>query len=434
MDEIRLVTLDPGHFHAALIQKQMYPEVSKRVAVYAPLGSDLTTHLERIARFNLRPQNPTSWELDIHASPDFLERMLKERSGNAVVLAGRNRAKIGIIRTCLEAGLHVLADKPWIIRAADLTALEEALELARRRGLAAYDIMTERHEITAIVQRELVNDPDVFGSILQGTESEPAVRLESVHHILKFVAGAPNPRPPWFFDIHEQGEGLSDAGTHLVDLVQWTLAPDAAIDYRTEIEVLQAKRWPLRITAAQFQQVTGEPGDELDYYCNTELSYTLRGVHTRLSAVWRWEAPNGAGDTQQAVYRGTKAMIEVRQGAEESYRPEVYVTPAEAGVKEALERRIRVLAERCAGIELEDQGARLRVRIPDVHRVGHEAHFAQVARAFFGYVRRPETLPAWENRNMLAKYYTTTTGVELSRAGNRRTDQADDWPGQDAKP
>jgi len=38
MDEFRLITLEPGHFHAALIQKEMYSGVSKRVAVYAPLG------------------------------------------------------------------------------------------------------------------------------------------------------------------------------------------------------------------------------------------------------------------------------------------------------------------------------------------------------------------------------------------------------------
>jgi len=40
MDEFRLIILDPGHFHAALIQKSMYAGVSKRVAVYAPLGPD----------------------------------------------------------------------------------------------------------------------------------------------------------------------------------------------------------------------------------------------------------------------------------------------------------------------------------------------------------------------------------------------------------
>src|SRR5579863_233574 len=166
MPEFRLITLDPGHFHAALIQKEMYPEVSKRVAVYAPLGSDLAEHLNRVARFNLRPQNPTAWELDIHTSPDFLARMLAEKPGNIVVLSGRNRGKIGLIRASIDAGLHVLADKPWIIQPADLGALEDALTAAGRQGVIAYDIMTERYEITSMLQRELVNDAAVFGGIV----------------------------------------------------------------------------------------------------------------------------------------------------------------------------------------------------------------------------------------------------------------------------
>jgi len=55
------------------------------------------------------------------------------------------------------------------------------------------------------------------------------------------------------------------------------------------------------------------------------------------------------------------------------------------------------------------------VCIPEQYRVGHEAHFAQVTKQFFEYMKRPETFPAWENPNMLAKYYVTTQGVELSR-------------------
>src|ERR1035441_10783581 len=98
MDEFRLITLDPGHFHAALIQKEMYSGVSQRVAVYAPLGPDLIEHLNRVARFNLRRENPTCWELDIHAAPDFLERMIQERPGDIVVLSGRNRGKMRLIR------------------------------------------------------------------------------------------------------------------------------------------------------------------------------------------------------------------------------------------------------------------------------------------------------------------------------------------------
>src|SRR5881409_3513026 len=38
MSDIRLMTLDPGHFHAALVQKEALPGVSPQVHVYAPLG------------------------------------------------------------------------------------------------------------------------------------------------------------------------------------------------------------------------------------------------------------------------------------------------------------------------------------------------------------------------------------------------------------
>ena len=414
MNEFRLITLDPGHFHAALIQKEMYAGVSKRVAVYAPLGPDLMEHLNRVARFNLRQENPTCWELDIHAAPDFLERMIEERPGNIVVLSGRNRGKIDLIRASLDAGFHVLADKPWIIRAADLAALEEALATSSRRALVAYDIMTERYEITSILQRELVNDAETFGEILPGTEREPAVYMESVHHLLKLVAGVPGLRPAWFFDIREEGEALADVGTHLVDLAQWTLFPERAIDYRTDIEMLAASRWPTTITAAQFRQVTGGPGEGLDYFCNTRVAYALRGIHIKLDVLWRWEAPAGTGDTHLAVYQGSKSRVEIRQGKEENYRPELYVFPRGAGASHALERKIGALASRYPGIAVEDQGARVRVTIPDQYRVGHEAHFAQVTKQFFEYLKRPETFPAWENPNMLAKYYVTTKGVELA--------------------
>ena len=148
MQEVKLITLDPGHFHAALVQKRMYPSVSKRVAVYAPLGLDLTEHLNRIARFNGRANDPTAWELEVYSGPDFFERMLRDRSGNAVVISGRNRGKIDRVKACIESGLNVLADKPWIIHFEDLSKLEAVLSNAEQKRLVAYDIMTQRYEIT----------------------------------------------------------------------------------------------------------------------------------------------------------------------------------------------------------------------------------------------------------------------------------------------
>src|SRR6266436_3475650 len=91
MSDVRLMTVDPGHFHAALVQKEMYPGVSERVDVYAPLGPDLTEHLNRVAAFNRRTERPTTWAVEVHAGPDFFPRMLRERPGNVVVFSGRNR-------------------------------------------------------------------------------------------------------------------------------------------------------------------------------------------------------------------------------------------------------------------------------------------------------------------------------------------------------
>jgi predicted dehydrogenase len=427
--DVRLITLDPGHFHASLVQKEMYPGVSPTVHVYAPLGSDLTDHLGRIARFNLRKDAPTAWQLEIHTGPDFLERMLRDHPGNAVVLSGRNRGKIERIQASLDAGLHALVDKPWILEVTDLPRLEKVLATADAGGRVALDIMTERFEVSTELQRELVNDPATFGTLLPGTETEPAVYMESVHHLMKTVAGAPNIRPVWFFDTDQQGEGLNDIGTHLVDLVQWTLFPGQPLDYPKDVKILGAYRWPTAIPRAEFRRVTREDfppelaarvkGDSLEYFCNTFVSYTLRGAHVSLNVIWDWEAPAGAGDSHFAFYRGSRAKVEVRQGAPEKNLPEVYVVPNSASDKPAVlaavQKKIAAVQDRYPGTAVTDLGDELRLSIPAALRIGHEDHFAQVTQRFLRYVRDRSTLPAWERPNMVAKYYVTTEGTALAR-------------------
>lgn len=426
MSETRLITLDPGHFHAALVQKEMYAGVAKRVHIYAPPGTDLLAHLQRLIGFNTRAEKPTDWELEVHAGPDGFERMLHERPGNVVVLAGRNQVKIDTILAAVRAGLSVLADKPWIIRAADLPKLALALDLADRNGLIAYDIMTERYEITSILQRELIQDTNIFGEPLTGSLDEPGVFMESVHYLAKQVAGVPLRRPAWFFDIHVEGEGLTDVGTHLVDLVPWMLFPNQALDYHADIRIHQASRWPTVLSLNEFQRVTGErafPRDvedtlqngKLPYYCNNRVDYSVRGVWTRLNVLWDYEAAPGAGDTHFASVHGTRSRVEVRQGAEQNYRPELYVVPSraqdQADILAAVQAALARLEAVYPGLSVAIEGAELRLEIPTGYRVGHEAHFAEVTRKFLEYLRAPRTLPAWERPNMLAKYYLTTHAV-----------------------
>ena len=430
MSEVKLVIVEPGHYHAALIQRDMYPRVSPRVSVYAPLGPELLDYLNRVTSFNTRKESPTQWQLDVHTGAGFFERMLAERPGNVVVFAGRNREKIGRIVQSLEAGFNVLADKPWIITSADLPKLASALDIAERKGLVGYDVMTERHEITSILQKELVSASDVFGQLIPGSAADPAVTAKSIHHLMKLVSGVPFRRPAWFFDIDECGEGMADVGTHVVDLVQWTAFPREPVNYQTDIRMLNARRWPTTIGQKQFEQVTGETdfpaylsrwvkGGQLEYYSNTAVLYAVRGVHVKLDILWNWEAPKGAGDVYEAVFRGTRSRTEIRQGTAEGGLPELYVRPNTATLRDevfaALKKKIDSLQAQWPGVAMTILGEEARIVVPEKYRVGHEAHFAQVTREFLGYLQEPKSLPTWEKSNMLAKYYICTKGVELSR-------------------
>jgi hypothetical protein len=64
---------------------------------------------------------------------------------------------------------------------------------------------------------------------------------------------------------------------------------------------------------------------------------------------------------------------------------------------------------------MEEVNEGFRLVIPERLRVGHEAHFAQVTRQFFRYLKNPKAMPSWEKPGMLAKYYVTTRGVELAQ-------------------
>ena len=49
---VKFITLDPGHFHAALVQKTMLAGLNPEVQIYAPAGEDLNQHLQKINSYN----------------------------------------------------------------------------------------------------------------------------------------------------------------------------------------------------------------------------------------------------------------------------------------------------------------------------------------------------------------------------------------------
>ncbi len=420
---VKLITLDPGHFHAALVQNKTYENVEKIVNVYAPVGQDLQDHLKRIEGFNARATNPTFWQENVYQGSDYLEKMIAEKKGNVLVIAGNNKKKTEYILKAAEAGINILADKPMCIDTKGYLELQKAFKAAQKNNILLYDIMTERSEITTVLQKELSQISSIFGTLKKGTPKDPSIIKESVHHFYKYVSGSPLKRPNWFMDVSQQGEGVVDVTTHLVDLVQWAAFPNVTLSTK-DVQITSAKRWPTAMTLSRFSLITGSPhfpdflkknlknDTTINIFANGEINYRLKGVNAKVKVLWNYSTPEG-GDTHYSIMKGTKANLEIRQGKEEKFVPQLYIKPLNLTEKE-LSIAFEALKSKFSGINLIKKGAEWLVEIPVSYRTGHEAHFGEVMDRFLDYKARNE-LPAWEVPNMLVKYYTTTKALELAK-------------------
>jgi len=424
--KVKLMNLAPGHFHASLVQKIMYEDVDPVVHVYAPDGPEVQNYQNRIADYNSRADQPTAWDQKVYKGDDFFENMITEKPGNVMVVSGNNAKKTEFILKTVQAGIHVLADKPMVITPDAYPMLEQAFAAAKENGVLLYDIMTERHEITTMLQKELSQTEEVFGQLQTGSPDEPAITKESVHHFSKIVSGKPLIRPPWFFDVSQQGEGIVDVNTHLVDLIQWEAFPGIILK-KSDVEITSGKRWTTDLSPAMFEKVTGLKSypdylakdvedNLLKVYSNGEINYTLKGIHAKASVIWNYEAPAGTGDTHYSIMRGTRCNLVIRQGKAEEYKPQLYIeaTHVDSPEKfhESLENTIRDLNKIYPGLELVEKEALVwQLQIPDKYKVGHEAHFGQVTEKYLEYLKKG-SLPEWEIPNMVVKYYTTTEGMK----------------------
>ncbi len=150
--------------------------------------------------------------------------------------------------------------------------------------------------------------------------------------------------------------------------MQWECFPGQVLDYRTDIRIASARRWPTEITPAQFAQVTQldaypdflqkdvQVNGSLHTYANGEINYTIKGVHAKVSVRWNFEAPPGAGDTHFSVMRGSRANLVIRQGKAEGYRPMLTIEPSEntdmAALAKALEQAMPQVQATYPGVGL----------------------------------------------------------------------------------
>jgi len=61
-----------------------------------------------------------------------MKKMIAEKAGNVVVLAGNNQLKTDYILQSVNAGLNVFSDKPMVIDQKGFQKLEKAFAVAKK--------------------------------------------------------------------------------------------------------------------------------------------------------------------------------------------------------------------------------------------------------------------------------------------------------------
>src|SRR5882762_9328049 len=343
-----LMFLDPGHFHAALTLRVPQPRAADEVFVYAREGAELRDFLALVERFNRRSPNPTRWRPVVTTADDPLGRLVEERRGDVVILAGRNGGKARTIRRLHESGFLVLADKPWLVEPGDLEHVRASLD---GWPLAA-EIMTGRHDVAAGLVKRLVGAVEIFGAF---RDDGPAIEQESVHHLEKLVDGA-------------------------------AAAP----------VLLSARAWSTRVPAEAFRRITGEAGfprelepfvdgDTLSYRCNAELVYQIGRVTASAATRWNLLPLPGGGDASHSVAHGTRADVRLEQSARTDHHRRVFLEPrTHAGdVARALRETVMAWQAELPGVEVVPAGPEtFEVTVPHPLDGGHETHFARVLDEF----------------------------------------------------
>jgi predicted dehydrogenase len=425
---LALAFLDPGHFHAALTLGAPNPSVRDDILVYAPEGPELADFLALVESFNGRPAHPTAWRPMVRRSRDPLADLLTDGKADAVVIAGRTAGKLARIRALHDAGLPVLADKPWLVGPEDLDHARRVLS----GPPLAMEMMTGRHDAAGAVLERVVADDAVFGGFAAAAPGRAPIELGSVHHLAKVVNGAPLRRPPWYFDVRVQGDGLADIPTHLVDRAQRLVAA-ARAGRPEQVELVSARAWPTAVPREVWRRVTGLAdfpaelagdvrGDALHCRCNAELHARVGGVAVSMSTRWDLVEPPGGGDAHTMLLRGARATVRVEQTERTAFRRRIWLADtseqgapagaASTALADAVERAVRAWHGDLPGLAAAPGAEGIELVLPAAS--GHESHFALVLREFVDALARGDAM-AGQRARTLAKYALLAEAIGSTR-------------------
>ena len=130
-------------------------------------------------------------------------------------------------------------------------------------------------------------------------------------------------------------------------------------------------------------------------------------------------SPKGGGDTYSALIKGTKASVEIVQNKAENYIKQLYIEKYKATngkeFETAISNTVAQLQKTYPYVSSKRISSnKYQIVVPVESRKGHEDYFGYVAQKYFSFLVNRD-MPEWEVLNMLAKYYITTTALEMAK-------------------
>jgi predicted dehydrogenase len=175
------------------------------------LAACCETHPETRAGLNARP--------DLDVKYDDFDKMLREVDCDVVAIGDYYGVRGSLILKALEAGKHVIADKPLCTSLDELDAIEK---LAAAKNLKVGCMLDLRQSPQLVKARRLIRD-GVLGEI-------HAVSFTGQHPLLW------GSRPGWYFEEGKHGGTINDIAIHGIDYLTWTTGMKFT-------EVIAARTW-----------------------------------------------------------------------------------------------------------------------------------------------------------------------------------------------
>jgi len=207
---------------------------------YKTCNADRRVHVVGASEDHKQTADELRAEGNVKLTHDDYRRMLKEVDCDAVALGDYFARRGEIVIAALEAGKHVMADKPICTR---LEELEKIQRLSKEKGKQVSALLDLRDSGALRTMRQLIQD-EVIGEV----------------HTLNFTAQHPlffGKRASWYFEEGKHGGTLNDIGIHATDLIPWMTGKKIT-------KVVAGRAWNARVPQVPHFQDGGQLMLELE--------------------------------------------------------------------------------------------------------------------------------------------------------------------------